>query len=500
MSTRTHPRTPVMGAILAVAASWALASIERAIWTDPIGDACARRTDSGADGSLLPEAILPDLVSVSVFPWAPSQPATDPYTGLPTAPAEAQMFRLDVVLAGRVNPPGTLGLNGADYLPNRFGSSPMYGFVEIDIDNDIDTGGEFPGPARSRVLGTSARFGGRISDPALFERQAVCGADLDALWDTQPFFERTGTDFALTLCGCFDAAIVSETGNLDGKLDSGEEMIVRGRFFQRSGGYRLASQFVGGSDIGLYDPVVDLRFVHEPASNLTIVTLVFPLTQAGAAALTGEPEQPIDTLIGEGSHTSIAEAVADLLIGAGGSNFGLTHALVHRWSKKDPQVCLNPLLWSINAAVGTAYATPEDAPYVWTDISCPTIVGDMNGDSFVTPADRAYLEEFILANDGTASDVDGQVNGEVVLENIGPNFNVLDITGDGAIGALDTGWFQFPAPCRADWDQNGAIQVSDIFAFLSSWFAGQGDFDLNGWNEVPDIFAFLSEWFANNCI
>ncbi len=50
--------------------------------------------------------------------------------------------------------------------------------------------------------------------------------------------------------------------------------------------------------------------------------------------------------------------------------------------------------------------------------------------------------------------------------------------------------------CTADWDGNTFVQVPDIFAFLSSWFAGNGDFDGNGMNAVPDIFAFLSAWFA----
>jgi len=50
--------------------------------------------------------------------------------------------------------------------------------------------------------------------------------------------------------------------------------------------------------------------------------------------------------------------------------------------------------------------------------------------------------------------------------------------------------------CLADWDGNHLVQVPDIFAFLSSWFAGNGDFDEDGLNAVPDIFAFLSAWFA----
>jgi len=56
-----------------------------------------------------------------------------------------------------------------------------------------------------------------------------------------------------------------------------------------------------------------------------------------------------------------------------------------------------------------------------------------------------------------------------------------------------------PVPtCDADFDDNGQVQVPDIFAFLSAWFASDlcADFDDNGQVQVPDIFAFLSAWFA----
>jgi len=50
--------------------------------------------------------------------------------------------------------------------------------------------------------------------------------------------------------------------------------------------------------------------------------------------------------------------------------------------------------------------------------------------------------------------------------------------------------------CIADADQDGDVDVPDIFFFLTLWFRGDGDFNANGRNEVPDIFAFLSAWFA----
>lgn len=46
-----------------------------------------------------------------------------------------------------------------------------------------------------------------------------------------------------------------------------------------------------------------------------------------------------------------------------------------------------------------------------------------------------------------------------------------------------------------DVNQDGNVNVSDIFAFLRSWFAGAGDFDHNGFCNVSDIFGFLRGWF-----
>lgn len=499
MNTRMKQALAVT-ALSGILAGVCAASVGRSHWVDPLGDAVIRRTDSGADGALLAGATLPDVVSVSFIPWQPLSAHEDPYTGLPAAPEQANLVRIDVVFGGLVNPPGPLGLNGTEYVPDRYGTSPVYGFVEIDVDGDRDTGGEFPGQARSRMLGTAGRFGGRVADPTLACRTATCAADIDPLWTTAPFIERTGTDFALALCGCFDATIVSETGNMDGRLDAGECMIIAGRFFQRAGGYRLASQIIGGSDIGLYDPIVNLRFQHEPLTNLTVMTLVFPLTPAGAAALTGEPEQPIDTQIGDGSHFSLQEAIADLVAGATAGSSGLTYELIHRWIKKDPAVCLNPLTWDAACTVATTYATPEDALYVWTDTGFQTTTGDVDGDGTIAVSDQTAVESFIAQFDGTPMDMDGAMDGSFLLENIGPNFSLFDITGDGSVSPTDVNWFEFPNSCPADWDRNGALEVPDIFAFLSSWFSGTGDFDGNGVNEVPDIFSFLAEWFANNCI
>lgn len=52
--------------------------------------------------------------------------------------------------------------------------------------------------------------------------------------------------------------------------------------------------------------------------------------------------------------------------------------------------------------------------------------------------------------------------------------------------------------CLADFDHDGVRSAADIFAFLSSWFAGelQADVDEASGVSVQDIFFFLSAWFA----
>ena len=55
----------------------------------------------------------------------------------------------------------------------------------------------------------------------------------------------------------------------------------------------------------------------------------------------------------------------------------------------------------------------------------------------------------------------------------------------------------FPgSPLSLDVNGDLVINVSDIFAFLAAWFAGDADFDRSGTTGVPDIFAYLTAWFA----
>lgn len=54
-----------------------------------------------------------------------------------------------------------------------------------------------------------------------------------------------------------------------------------------------------------------------------------------------------------------------------------------------------------------------------------------------------------------------------------------------------------PLAYTGDWNENGVIEIGDIFEFLNDWFNGRGDFDHSGASEINDIFSFLNAWFGN---
>jgi hypothetical protein len=53
-------------------------------------------------------------------------------------------------------------------------------------------------------------------------------------------------------------------------------------------------------------------------------------------------------------------------------------------------------------------------------------------------------------------------------------------------------------PCRANFDWSASVDVQDIFAFITAWFAQDPTADIDGIGgiTVADIFAFLNGWLA----
>ncbi len=471
-------------AVLLFVSSTALAQVSEIVWTDARGDAVVRRT--GLEGPLHPETRLPDLLHVSLAGWSPTNPLVDPYTGVVIRPRDAHLVRFQIVFDGLVNPPGTLGVAGQPYDPFRYGPSPVFGFLDIDIDDQKNTGGELGAGAIQRYLANVGRFG-HAPYGSIGERIARSAADYDMNFWSDPQYERTGAEFAIVLCGCWATTVVNEGGNGNGVFDRGESWIVRGRFLQRVQSFAPASGAFGGSAPGQYDPWINMRFAHSLANDTTTLTLVFPLTMQGAAILSGQPVQQPDFSVA--NHVSILEALRDFIPNAG-SQTGPLDEIIRGWRGEDAEDYLDPTEWDLSALFGTAHMTPQDSLYVWTDTGFYETRGDVNSDGVADDIDQAMLRQRVYDLDGTARDADGLVNGIVVIPNRSRNFDLFDLDGDGVISADDLWVYGH----RADIDGSGVLDIFDFIMFQNLWAAQDpiADFNLD---QVFDIFDFLE--FSN---
>jgi hypothetical protein len=469
-------------------------------WTDPRWDNSPRRTDSTNNGPLIPGARLPDLLSVTLSAWQSPTASTNPYNGsVVSGSGPFHLFRLDVVFDGLVNPPGRMGDNSTfPYEPAKFGDHPVLGFLEIDVDEDKSTGGELGPAAASRYLANVARFG-RLPKGSIGERAAIWGTDLQLPFAQSPQFRRSGADFVLSLCGCYNPEIISEGGNGNQRFDAGETWIVRAPFFQRSGGYTEASFAFGGSSgmAGTYDPQVNLRFSHSTLTDRTTITLVYALTMIGAGQLAGQPPQGWNFNVAD--QTSVYEGLRDVVEAAPFVPFGTpAYTLSERWIGRNVNNYLDPAEWEVFALFGTAYETPQDGAYVWTDTGVNETPGDVDGSGTLDGSDKARVRQKIVEYDAGPLDGDGYIgeNGSVQIIGFGANFCLYDIDGNGLIDDMDVRTY-----CIGDFNLDGRLNIQDFTAFLNAFNNGETRVDLNhnGMLEIGDFAEFLNA-FNSGCL
>lgn len=494
--------------LLVSLATPAVVSAER---TDPVGDALPRRTDGGADAALLNPASVPDVVSLGLTGWLPDAPETDPYTGVIDPSHEPDLLRLVLVFDGLVNPPGPLGLSGMAYDPARFGPRPVYGFLEFDLDQDRDSGGEQQPVAVNRYLANAARFGSVPGDVE-HGRLVLNPGEADPGFASDPQYERTGAELTLAMCGCWDLVVVDEGGVPDGAFDAGDSWIISGRFLERAQAFSCLSFVFGSgalggpSGFGQYDPVTEARWTHDEQADRTTLQIVWPLTPSGAAMLNGEAEQPLDFTFGDGNHFSLEEALVDLQLGAQ-STSGMCGQFAYGWDVLDlhPEPGedvrpLDPTTWRAKAIFGTAYAAEQpDAIYVWTDTAFGDVFGDVTGDGHVDLSDAAKIEDVIADHDGDDEDLDGQTDGRWAYAGFGPQFSVYDLNYDGAVGPGDLAMIM--PSCPADLAEPlGTLDLADISAFVAGFATQDPIADLSGEGlfDLTDITLFIDS-FMQGC-
>ena len=418
-----------------------LASDDPEVISDPFGDAVVRRTDMNNDGPINPQSNLPDLLRIEIGGWLSTTPTSNRFAGSWDDFEDTGLYRINFIFDGLINPPGPIALNEPDYDPYRFGNNPVYGFIELDVDENLDTGGEIDN-VFNRFLGNVSRFGGSIHED-IGDRAAISADDFDGDLLSAPLVERSGEEWHIALCGCDPVTVVNTFDDTTpNSFDLGDKWIVSSRFIHRSHAFSEFSFAFGGSQPGEYDPVSYLQFESKPTLNVTIVSLVDAIDPVGAGTLAGANPEPLD--LNASNQTSILELMSEIQFAANNAfdpGIGSAFDLLREWKDSnhdDLSDFLDPESWKINALFGTAYAVEQpDAHYVWTDVAFDFVPGDINSNGLANSKDQNIISNYISNNDGGPEDADAMVNGQVKIPSFGYNFFIADLDYDGAVNALD---------------------------------------------------------------
>jgi len=440
---------------------------------------------------------LPDLIETRLGPWQPSAPILNLFLGAyRTDSSDGDFFRLDLVLRGLMNPPGDV--RPGSFAPFAYGPHPLYGFVELDMDHNVNTGGEFDAP-QYRYLGNIVRFGGRISEGPLRGREALDADAFDSNITTPPLVDRSGEEFHLALLGgeFRPSDVRYVVGDSDSIFESGEVWQIRAPFFHRAHGYEDFSFVEGGHAAGEYMPVVTLQFAHDPLLDRTVVSLVFPLTEVGAGLQSGAPPQDWD--FDPTNQTSVYEALSDLQFSA---DFFLEYpsgdpneALICGWALERPTDFLESEDWDLTVLLGTSYteSAASGVYYVWSDAYPNVVRGDVDGDRQADQDDWEEIEEFIDEHDAD----DGVVDEAARIAGFAENFSVFDVNHDGWVDGLDLLFRE----ADGDVDDDEDTDLRD-FAELQKCYGLETlatpecvgvDLDLSGVTDEDDLPWFLAK-------
>ena len=456
--------------------------------TDPLGDAAPRPMDPGA---VLPfDAVqhrVPDLRAISLDVWSPDDATTDLFAG--QIDSAGHFVRVQLVLAGLLNPPGSE--DPSDFHPFQYGDHPVFGFIEIDMDADVDTGGELEAP-QFRYLGNAVRFGGNVMRADHRARVATDGSAFDGDFESPPQVERHGEEFHIALLGTqFSSVDIEEVaGDGDLRFEAGETWNIVGYFFHRAHGYELFSFVKGGRYPGEYSPLCELQFRHDNTENATFVTLVVPLTNVGAGLMYDEPAEPTNQ--DPTDHASILEGLEDLQLSAFFLPIlptGLAEeAILINWAERDPRAHLDPAHWTVTAILGSSFTAPrpDDVYFLWTDIYPNVVHGDVDGSGAFDGRDRQLIAQNIAGLDP----LDGRVDGVVTIVDFATNFSVFDVNHDGFVDAFDL----TPSVANGDGDRDGDVDLQDFAAFQRC-FAGPGspESDCQPLDLLPDFEINLAD-------
>lgn len=342
------------------------------------------------------------------------------------------------------------------------------------------------------------RFGGRVNDGPLQEREAIDASAFDGNILTPPLVDRSGEEFHLGFLGgeFSTSQILKQTGDADNLFESGETWQITAPFFHRAHGFEGFSFVDGGLLPGEYMPNVTVQFRHDLVDDQTIVTLVFPLTQVGAGLQRNRPPEPWD--FDPTNQASLEEALSDLQFSAqffakfpsGDPN----EVILAGWAIMDPEESLDPSHWEVTALLGSSYLFPlqEGVFYVWSDIYPNVKRGDVDGDDNTGDDDLEAIKRFIEDHDVE----DGVLDGVVMIEGFAEDFSVFDVNHDGKVDGLDL----LCDDADGDPDDDEDVDLRDFARFQNCQSTAtlggpecvSTDLDLSGVTDKDDLPWFIA--------
>ncbi len=459
--------------------------------SDALADAVPRQTDPG--GNLAFDILahrLPDLVEVHLAAFFPFDASVTLFDGVSDpSSSSADFFRLDLILDGLANPGGSVDPLG--YAPFVYGDNPVYGFVEIDMDEEPDTGGELEAP-QYRYLANAARFGGMIGEEEIQDRVAIDASAFDDNFLTAPQIERSGEEFHLAMLGgeFSPSDIIEIEGDGDFIFGAGETWQMTALFFHRAHGFAPFSFVKGGPHPGEYEPESTLQFAHDIDANQTVISLVFPLTQDGAAMISGAAVEDLN--LDPTDQASVEEALFDAVLSADFlSKFPSgdpEEAILVGWANRDAVSYLAPSDWDVTVLLGSAYteSSPSGVYYLWSDVHPDIVRGDVDGDEEFDPDDEDLIAGYIATKDA----LDGIIDGTVVIAEFGSNFSLFDVNQDGVVSTFDI----VASQSDGDDDDDNDIDLADVAALQRCFGVDSMEFnicigvdiDINGVVELVD--------------
>src|SRR5262249_2229275 len=149
-------------------------------------------------------------------------------------------------------------------------------------------------------------------------RAAITALDFDGDVESAPFVDRSGEEFHIALVGeeVVSIQVVTESpGGAINQFDAGETWILQGHWFHRAHGFEGFACQCPSAD-GKYMPSCSLRFSHDLITNNTTVTMVYPLSNAAAAAMAGAGNSAQSDNGCPNDQNSVLEGLTDLWFSA----------------------------------------------------------------------------------------------------------------------------------------------------------------------------------------